>query len=108
MSLRLSCFGVRVLADGGIIAVARDYQRTLEQGVGKYGGPKRVDIVGAGMAGLVAAWLLMRAGFKVTVYEASAKVGGRVRTLREGFSSGLYAEAGAMRVPYSHRVTYYL
>jgi len=65
-----------------------------------------VAIVGAGMAGLVAAWLPKDAGFTVTVYEASLRVGGRVKTLRDGFTSGLYAEAGAMRIPNTHTLTY--
>jgi len=60
------------------------------------------------MAGLVAATLLDAAGFKVTIYEASQKVGGRVKTLREGFSNGLHAEAGAMRIPRNHTLVRYL
>jgi monoamine oxidase len=89
---------------------ACEYLRYLRDGVGTYTDATkcRVAIIGAGMAGLVAAWLLQRAGFSVKVYEASQRVGGRVRTLREGFSSGLYAEAGAMRIPDHHILTKYL
>jgi monoamine oxidase len=65
----------------------------------------RVAIVGAGMAGLVCGRLMTDAGFRVDIYEASQRVGGRIKTLREGFSSGLYAEAGAMRIPGSHGLT---
>ncbi len=72
------------------------YLELLTKGLGHYN--KRtichIAIVGAGMAGLVAAWLLQRAGLQVRLYEASQRVGARVRTLREVFSSGLYAEAG--------------
>ena len=32
-------------------------------------------------------------------------LGGRVRTLREPFSDGLHAEAGAGRIPNTHRIT---
>lgn len=64
----------------------------------------RVAIVGAGMAGLIAANLLGRVGFKVQIFEASQRVGGRIRTLRDGFSTGLHAEAGAMRIPKNHRL----
>jgi len=56
--------------------------------------PKRVVVLGAGLAGLSAAYELMRAGHEVTVLEARATPGGRVRTLREGFADGLYAEVG--------------
>ncbi|HXT67541.1 MAG TPA: FAD-dependent oxidoreductase [Nitrospiraceae bacterium] len=82
----------------------------LTKGLGRYNKSTKchVAIVGAGMAGLVAAWLLQRAGLQVRLYEASQRVGGRVRTLREGFSSGLYAEAGAMRIPAPHKLTLHL
>src|SRR5260370_31294282 len=66
---------------------------------------RTVGIVGAGMAGLMAAMLLRGAGFDVRVFEASSRVGGRVRTLRSGFTSGLHAEAGAMRIPEKHKLT---
>ena len=67
--------------------------------------PKRVVIVGAGMAGLVAASELARAGHDPIVLEAQHRVGGRILTLREPFADGLWAEAGAMRLPRSHRLT---
>ena len=52
-------------------------------------------VAGAGLAGLVAARDLESAGAKVTVVEARDRVGGRVHTLRTGFTDGLHAEAGA-------------
>ena len=66
---------------------------------------KKVVVVGAGMAGLVAAYELQRAGHEVMVLEAQQRVGGRILTLREPFSHGLYAEAGAMRIPVGHQLT---
>ena len=57
--------------------------------------PKRVLVVGAGLAGLAAAYELSQASHAVTVLEGQARPGGRVCTLREGFADGLYAEAGA-------------
>ena len=64
----------------------------IESGLGETNNPQNVIVVGAGMAGLVAAMELKRAGHKVTILEASTSVGGRVWTLREpvrGQSEGL-------------------
>ena len=66
---------------------------------------KRIIIVGAGIAGLVAAYELARAGHDPIVLEARPRVGGRIHTLREPFSHGLYAEVGAMRIPKTHDLT---
>ncbi|MGH9336906.1 MAG: FAD-dependent oxidoreductase, partial [Vicinamibacteria bacterium] len=55
----------------------------------------RVLVVGAGLAGLAAAYELDRAGYGVTVLEARSRPGGRVRTYRDPFADGLYAEMGA-------------
>lgn len=59
------------------------------------GSAKKVLIAGGGLAGLSAAYELMQLGHQVTVLEARDRPGGRVFTLRDGFSEGLYAEAGA-------------
>jgi monoamine oxidase len=67
--------------------------------------PKKVLIIGAGLAGLVAAYELIQAGHDVTILEAQLRPGGRVLTLREPFSDGLYAEAGASRIPDNHDLT---
>ncbi len=65
---------------------------------------KRVVIIGGGIAGLVAAFELRRQGHEPLVLEAQHRVGGRVKTIRD-FAPGLYAEAGAMRIPKVHDLT---
>lgn len=65
----------------------------------------RVVVLGAGLAGLAAAHELDAAGFDVMILEARARPGGRVHTLREPFSDGLYAEAGAARIQDTHAFT---
>jgi monoamine oxidase len=65
---------------------------------------KQVVVIGAGVAGLVAAYELKQQGHDVIVLEAQNRVGGRVLTCRE-FAPGLYAEFGAMRIPRSHALT---
>jgi len=66
---------------------------------------KKVLVLGAGMAGLVVAYELTQLGHDVTVLEARTRPGGRVHTLREPFSDGLYAEEGAARIPDNHELT---
>jgi monoamine oxidase len=68
------------------------------------GAGKRVVVIGAGMAGLVAGYELANAGHDPVILEAQNRVGGRVYTLRK-FAPGLYAEAGAMRIPRVHDLT---
>lgn len=69
------------------------------------GPAKKVLILGAGMAGLVAAYELSQLGHDVTVLEARTRPGGRVHTLRQPFSDGLFAEEGAARIPGNHDLT---
>jgi monoamine oxidase len=69
------------------------------------GAPKRVIVVGAGLAGLCTAYELAALGHDVTVLEAQGRPGGRVQTLRDPFDDGLFAEAGASRIPTSHDLT---
>lgn len=67
--------------------------------------PKKIVIIGAGMAGLVAGYELSQLGHDITILEAQTRPGGRVQTLRDPFADGLYAEAGAARIPDNHDLT---
>lgn len=65
---------------------------------------KRVTILGAGIAGLVAAYELERLGHEVEIIEGSPRVGGRIWTHRFGEEADApYGELGAMRLPKEHR-----
>jgi monoamine oxidase len=75
-----------------------------------------VAILGAGVAGLCAAYELDRAGYDCTVLEASNRIGGRSLTLRRGdsfkemhtpvqecrFDEGEWFNAGPSRIPHHH------
>jgi monoamine oxidase len=61
----------------------------------------RVAVIGAGFAGLAAAWYLKECGVQTTLYEASGRVGGRVRTDRS-FVPGKIVEEGAELIGENH------
>lgn len=65
-------------------------------------GRGRVVVVGAGLAGLTAAYELDRMGWQVTVLEARDRVGGRCHTFRRGLRYGQVAEAGGEFIDASH------
>ncbi|MEX0788930.1 MAG: FAD-dependent oxidoreductase, partial [Anaerolineales bacterium] len=89
-----------------IPATSADYLDLIQKGLPPRGGPaQKVLVLGAGMAGLTAGYELLRAGHEVEILEAQTRVGGRVFTMREPFSHGLYGEAGAMRIPRAHHLT---
>ena len=80
-------------------------------------GGTSVLVLGAGIAGLVAAYELRKAGYRVQVLEYNSRAGGRNWTLRGGdrytelggfaqecnFDPGLYINPGPWRLPHHHR-----
>ena len=80
-------------------------REALHGGLPRAKSDEHIIVIGAGMAGLVAATELLHAGYRVALLEGQQRVGGRVFTLREPFSEGLYGEAGAMRIPRAHDLT---
>jgi monoamine oxidase len=83
------------------------------------GAGAKVVILGAGVAGLAAAYELGRAGYDCTVLEARSRVGGRNWSIRRdtvlemtdatrqvcSFSDGHYFNAGPARIPSHHGAT---
>lgn len=82
------------------------------------GNGKRVAILGAGIAGLTAAYCLRKAGYQCTILEARARSGGRVWTIRGGdqiaetdstqqvawqADRDIYFNAGAARISSHHQ-----
>jgi monoamine oxidase len=76
-----------------------------------------VVVLGAGLAGMVAAYELNKAGYKVTILEYQARAGGRNWSLyggdtytelggatqKVGFQPGNYLNPGPWRIPHHHR-----
>jgi monoamine oxidase len=83
--------------------VAEQIERINDLNRGK--NRRKVAILGAGLAGLAAAYELLQRKHEVTVFEGSQRIGGRVWTKR--FSQAAYHEYGAMRIPASHDYTRY-
>lgn len=109
----------RTMAAMGLMVEPEPWTGPVALSPDTYG--KTVLILGAGIAGLTAAYELTRAGFKCSVLEAQPHAGGRNLTIRHGsviseesaehgtteqkceFDEGLYVNLGPGRIPYHHR-----
>lgn len=79
----------------------------------------KVIVLGAGLAGLAAAYELQKLGYQCEVLDARSRTGGRCLTVRRGFVSEetgmppqkaafdpeLYLNVGPMRIPHHHTTT---
>ncbi len=72
---------------------------------------REVAIIGAGSAGLAAAYELVRIGLRPVIFEAGPRIGGRLHTRHfreaDGSPATAFAELGAMRIPTSARVFFH-
>ncbi|MFB9079326.1 flavin monoamine oxidase family protein [Flavobacterium procerum] len=90
--------------------IIQQYLKYIDEGIPPTNNPKDVLIIGAGMAGMVAASLLKQAGHNVTIVESNTRVGGRIKTFRNSKDKKyfeddtVYGEAGAMRIPTIHQM----
>jgi len=113
---------------GSVAGTAASYRAVAAMGLttpSNYKGPIKLEggakgssvlILGAGIAGMVAAYELRNAGYKVQVLEYNNRAGGRNWTLRGGdsftelggltqnceFDKGLYINPGPWRIPHHH------
>ncbi|MDB6133740.1 MAG: NAD(P)/FAD-dependent oxidoreductase [Verrucomicrobiales bacterium] len=62
-----------------------------------------VAIVGGGVAGLTAAWRLHQRGVEVHLYEAAARMGGRMWTKKNFNEDGMFCELGGELVDTGHK-----
>ena len=62
----------------------------------------RIAIVGAGLAGLTAAYHLKKAGYRATVYEAEVRIGGRVFSVPNLMAYGIVSELGGEFIDTTH------
>ena len=94
----------QVIAVAGAAGAIAGVDSLIGTSRGQIGRTPHVVIVGAGLSGLCAAYLLQQRNWTYSILEAERHhIGGRIRTMPIG--DGLYWEAGAMRIPKDHLVT---
>ena len=64
--------------------------------------PARIAVVGAGMAGLNAAYKLKQSGLNATIFEGANRTGGRMFTARDLLADGLTTELGGEFIDTNH------
>ena len=95
---------------GGMIDTLYDYVKFIEPGaiasLPQSAWGTQVAIIGAGAAGLAAAYELLKIGAQPVIFEASDRLGGRAYS-RKFPNSNIFAEFGAMRFPPSGGLFFY-
>lgn len=72
-----------------------------------YGKNIKVAVIGAGEAGLSAAFELRKTGCDITIFEANTRIGGRIYTHYFDRDKKYFGELGAMRISPSHEATWH-
>lgn len=65
--------------------------------------PYKIGILGAGIAGLHAAYILKQSNIEATVYESSGRTGGRMYTAKNMLAPGITTELGGEFIDSNHK-----
>jgi len=90
------------LAATGTVAIGTLIGRTSYAKWLVKGPSPSIAIIGAGAAGLSAAWYLKKKGLTATIYEASSRTGGRIFTAKNIMAPGLTTELGGEFIDSGH------
>ena len=92
----------RFLKTSGAAALTLAGSSLLMTSCARTKGAPRIAVIGAGLAGLNAAYTLKKAGLSAEVYEASKRVGGRIYSVTDVIAPGLVTELGASFINPDH------
>jgi monoamine oxidase len=87
------------VAAGGAVMVTNAFHRLLSAPIQTL---SRVVVVGAGLAGLNAAYQLKKAGVAATVFEARSRLGGRIFSVQGAVGDGLVTDLGGSFINSDH------
>ncbi|MBP0016662.1 MAG: FAD-dependent oxidoreductase [Cyanobacteria bacterium SBLK] len=89
-------------AFGGGTMLAVGCKHSSSNAFTQKGTDAKIAIVGAGLAGLNAAYQLKKAGYRATIYEATNRTGGRMSTLKDVVGKGIWTNQGAEFINSDH------
>ncbi|MBL8531479.1 MAG: FAD-dependent oxidoreductase [Hyphomonadaceae bacterium] len=95
-------FGPRALSRRSFLVMGAALGAATAAGCTRGAAAANIAIIGAGAAGLTAAYRLAQAGRSVTLYEASERLGGRMFTRRDFNAAGQFCELGGELVDSNH------
>jgi monoamine oxidase len=98
--LKTSAAAAAVTLAGGSVLASR--KKNKKKCAKTKGAAPRIAVVGAGLAGLNAAYALKKQGHSAEVYEAAKRMGGRIYTAYDVMAPGLFAELGGEWVNEDH------
>ncbi|MBC7627873.1 FAD-dependent oxidoreductase [Ferruginibacter sp.] len=91
----------RFLQDAGIIGAGMMMLPSFLQAA-DFNSNKKITIIGAGIAGLNAAYQLQKLGLQSTLYEAGKRTGGRMYTMKNYFGDNITTDIGGEFVDTNH------